>query len=253
MKNVAIYLPICMIIFFAVDFAVHRHLKKIETKQQAQEVYFKKYEGSLKRRLNLSLEEAGITREQATKIVNKLNTVLDMRRLAPRDKYLITMAENDNNGFKMLIVTKDFSRYYVAQNNGELIAGIMDISFKERERFVKGDIQNSLFNSMQAVGLKPSFIIDFTDLFSWTIDFNSETRDGDKFALYWEEGYTAGGNTLNETILAAYYDGKVGGRTYAIRFEDDFYDENGKFSKKMFLKSHISVWGVRIYSRFNKG
>ena len=103
---------------------------------------------------------------------------------------------------------------------------------------------------MQKEGLKPSFIVDFTDVFSWTVDFNVDTRTDDSFACYWQEDYTIDGQTLNETILAAYYDGKAVGKTYAFNFEDDFYDENGKFSKKMFLKSPISFRGARITSRF---
>jgi hypothetical protein len=122
-----------------------------------------------------------------------------MRRLAPRDKYLLTMDEEDN--FKMLVVTKDFSRYYVAQSNGELVAGILDISVKTRKRFASGTIDSSLFASMQSYGLKPGFIVDFTDVFSWTVDFNTETREGDTFACYWQEDYTADGTTLNHLIL----------------------------------------------------
>ena len=95
--------------------------------------------------------------------------------------------------------------------------------------------------------------LDFTDVFSWSVDFNSDTRTGDAFACYWQEDYTIDGQTLNETILAAYYDGIAVGKTYAFKFEDEFYDEKGKFSKKMFLKSPISFRGARITSRFSYG
>lgn len=252
LKNLLIYVPLCIIICLAVYFFTQSRIAKIQEKQKAEEVYFKKYEGNLKKRLNGSLEEAGISREAAHKIVTKLDTVLNMRRLAPRDKYLLTMTEDDQ--FKMLVVTKDFSRYYVATaNDGDLVAGIMDISINSRDRFAQGEVKDFLFNSMQSAGLKPGFIVDFTDVFSWAVDFNTETRVGDTFACYWQEDYTADGTSLNESILAAYYEGKVGGRNYAIRFDDEFYDENGKFTKKMFLKSPISVRGVRISSRFSKG
>lgn len=245
-----IVLPLCIAVCLGVYFATRHHLAELQAQQQDQEVYFKKYEGNLSRHISLPLTEAGISREETGQIVAKLDTVLDMRRLAPRDKYLLTMDEEDN--FKMLVVTKDFSRYYVAKSNDGLVAGILDISVKTRKRFASGTIDSSLFASMQSYGLKPSFIVDFTDVFSWTMDFNTETREGDTFACYWQEDYTSDGKTLNETILAAYYDGKYAGKTYAIRFDDEFYDETGKMSKKMFLKSPISVRGVRISSRFSR-
>jgi murein DD-endopeptidase MepM/ murein hydrolase activator NlpD len=248
--NLAIYLPLSLLIFYTVFYFVQKHIAAVQDLNRQEVIYFKKYEGSLKKRLNTALEEAALSKTDAQKIVNKLGTVLDMRRLAPRDKYLLTMTPGTD--FKMLVVTKDFSRYYVAADaQGELVAGIMDISVKTRERFAKGDIESSLFASMQKAGMKPAFIIDFADIFSWAIDFNIETRQGDEFACLWQEDYTAGGATLNESISAAYYKGSFAGKHYAIRFEDEFYDENGKFSKKMFLKSPISVRGVRITSRFS--
>ncbi len=246
----AIYLPLSLAICFGVYFVARSHITKIEQSHPPEIVTFQKYSGNLKRHLSLPLEEAGISKEEANQIVNKLDTVLNMRRLAPRDKYFFTLDEN--GAFKMLVVTKDFTRYYVAKNGEELLAGIMDITSKTRTRMIKGEINNSLFTSMQDAGLKPSFILDFTDIFSWVVDFNTETRNGDNFAVLWQEEYTPEGVSFNETILAAYYDGGVSGKNYAFRYEEDFYDENGKFTKKMFLKSPISVRGVRITSRFSK-
>ena len=230
------------------QFYVQKKTEQIHAHDQDQEVFFKKYTGNLKQHISIPLQEAGISKEESNAIIKKLDSVLNMRRIAPRDKYLITLDEQDN--FKMLVVTKDFSRYYVAKQGDDLVAGIMDISVQTRTRFASGKIDSSLFASMQKEGLKPAFIVDFTDVFSWAIDFHSDTREGDSFACYWQEDYTIDGETLNETILAAYYDGKAVGKTYAFNFEDEFYDENGKFTKKMFLKSPISVRGVRITSRF---
>jgi murein DD-endopeptidase MepM/ murein hydrolase activator NlpD len=251
LRSFLLYAPLCAAVFLFVNFFVQRHLARIEVQNRQEEIYFKKYEGGLKTPLAVSLQETGISKELAAQIIKKLDGVLNMRRLAPRDRYLLTMTETDD--FKMLVVTKDFSRYYVARSGGDLVAGIMDISVKTRESFARGAIESSLFGSMQQAGLKPGFIVEFADLFSWAVDFNTETRNGDAFAVLWEEDYTAAGATLNQSILAAYYDGKYAGRHYAIRFEDEFYDENGKFTKKMFLKAPISMRGARITSRFTKG
>jgi hypothetical protein len=245
----AIYLPLSLAICFAVYFFTQRQITKADESYTPETVTFQKYTGNLDRHISIPLEQAGLSKEETGRIINKLDTVLDMRRLAPRDTYLLTLDEN--GGFKMLVVTKDFTRYYVAKNENDLLAGIMDITANTRTRFVKGTINDLLFTSMQGAGLKPSFILDFTDIFSWAVDFNTETRSGDKFAVLWQENYTPEGVAFNETVLAAYYDGLVGGKNYAIRFEDEFYDENGKFTKKMFLKAPISVRGARITSRFS--
>lgn len=243
-------LPCLAVGIFMIFFVAH-HRHQAELANIPEEIFFKKVQGNLGKPLQKSLQEDGLSKEEAHKIVNKLDTVLNMRRVSKYDRYLLTLDDNDN--FKMLVVTKDFSRYFVTSVQGELVAGILDITVQSRRREAVGQVKDFLFTSMQAQGLKPSFILDFTDIFSWAIDFNTETRQGDKFALIWDEDYTKAGQTLNENILAAYYEGGVSGKNYAFRFEDEYYDESGKFTKKMFLKSPISVRGVRISSRFSKG
>jgi murein DD-endopeptidase MepM/ murein hydrolase activator NlpD len=242
-----LYLSLCAAILVAARLFV----KETQARRLGEtEVLFHKYEGNLAAPLVRSLQERGVARDEAMKVIKKLNEVLNMRRLAPRDSYLLSLDENDN--FKLLLVTKDFSRYYVAQSDGILTAGIIDISTAPAKKLAKGSVDAALFTSMQAQGLKPYFIVDFTDIFSWNIDFNAETRSGDSYACYWQEETTKDARSLNETILAAYYKGAAAGVNYAIRFEGEYYDQNGKFAKKMFLKSPISVRGVRISSRFNR-
>ena len=240
---------ICLAFGIFMIFFISEHRKQLELANVPEEIYFKKTQGNLGKPLQNSLQQEGLSKEEAHKIVNKLDTVLNMRRVSKYDKYLLTLDEDNN--FKMLVVTKDFSRYFVSLVDGEMVAGIIDITVQGRQRQAAGEVRDFLFTSMQAQGLKPSFILDFTDIFSWAIDFNTETRQGDKFAILWEEDYTKAGQTLNESIIAAYYEGAVSGKNYAFRFEDEYYDETGKFTKKMFLKSPISVRGVRITSRFS--
>ncbi|MBR4592329.1 MAG: M23 family metallopeptidase, partial [Elusimicrobiaceae bacterium] len=87
-----------------------------------------------------------------------------------------------------------------------------------------------------------------------TIDFNTDTRNGDRYAALWEENYTSTGEITGQDLLAASYTGAENNQTtYAFYFEDDFYDETGKVSKKMFLKSPISFRNYRISSRFSYG
>ena len=117
--HTAVYLPLCTIIILSMFFYIQKKTQKIHEYNQAQEVYFKKYTGNLKQHISIPLQEAGLSKEETGSIVKKLDSVLNMRRLAPRDKYLLTLDEQDN--FKMLVVTKDFSRYYVAKEGEDLV------------------------------------------------------------------------------------------------------------------------------------
>ena len=202
----------------------------------------------------VALQEAGLSNQEVAQIVGKLSTVADTRKLQKNDAYSLSVDADGH--FIMLLLTQGFKRYYVANVahvDGALVAGVSDVEIKTRIKTAAGKIKGSLFNSMLAQGLQVPLILDFTDAFSWTIDFNTDTRNGDEYAALWEENYTASGEITSQDLLAAFYKSADGGTTYAFYFEDDFYDETGKMSKKMFLKSPISFRNYRISSRFSYG
>ena len=200
----------------------------------------------------VALQEAGLDNQLVAQIVGKLSSVADTRKLQKNDAYSVSV---DSDGqFIMLLLTQGFKRYYVANVEGALVAGVSDVEIKTRIKTAAGKIKDSLFNSMIGQGLQTPLILDFTDAFSWTIDFNTDTRNGDEYAALWEENYTVTGEITSQELLAASYKGaETGVTTNAFYFEGDFYDETGKMSKKMFLKSPISFRNYRISSRFSYG
>lgn len=197
----------------------------------------------------VALQETGLSNREVSAIVDKLNSVADTRKLLPSDTYSISTTPQGT--FTMLLLNKDLTRYFVADANGQLVAGISDVEQQTRIKSAAGKITGSLFNSMLGQDITVPLIVDLTDAFSWNIDFNTETRNGDEFAAVWEEHYTADGTVTGQDLVAAVYKGAATGENYAFYYNDEFFDETGKISKKMFLKSPISFRGVRITSRFN--
>lgn len=199
----------------------------------------------------VALQDAGLSAARVTQIVSKLSSVVDTRKLKPQDTYSLSVADGN---FILLVLMQGFKRYYVANVGDLLVAGQSEVESKIRIKSGAGVIQNSLFNSMLKEGFQVPLVLDFTDAFSWTIDFNSDTRNGDEYAAIWEEYYTAGGDIIRQDLLAASYKSKATGETaHAFYFDGDFYDETGKISKKMFLKSPISFRNYRISSHFSYG
>ena len=129
----------------------------------------------------VALQEAGLTNREVFDIVNKLAEVADTRKLQKRDTYSISTGQDGQ--FNMLLLNQGFKHYYVANLAGSLVAGVSDVEIKTRVKSTAGEIKGSLFNSMLQEGLTVPLIVDFTDAFSWTIDFNSETQNGDKYLL----------------------------------------------------------------------
>ena len=199
----------------------------------------------------VALQEAGLDVQMITQIVSKLSSVVDTRKLQPKDTYSLSVADNQ---FVLLVLMQGLKRFYVANVQGALVAGVSEVEVKTRIKTAAGKVQNSLYGSMLKDGLRDGLVMDFTDAFSWTIDFNSDTRNGDEYTALWEEHYTDTGNITSQDLLAAAYTSRfVGNTTYALYFDGEFYDENGKISKKMFLKSPISFRNYRISSHFSYG
>ena len=197
----------------------------------------------------VALQESGLNNRQVLGIVEKLNSVVNTRKLQNSDSYVISTTTG--NQFSMLVLHRNLSHYYVADVDGQLIAGVSNAEIKTRIRSTAGKIKGSLFQSMLKDDVTVPLIIDLTDAFSWSIDFNTETRNGDEFAAVWEEHYTSEGTITQQDLVAALYTGSATGENYAFYYEDEFFDPSGKINKKMFLKSPISFRGVRISSRFN--
>lgn len=196
-----------------------------------------------------ALTEAGLSRQDVAQIVAKLGMVVNTRHLQPRDEYSLSV---ENGHFILLLLKQGFKRYYVANVDDYLVAGTSEVELQTRIKTAAGTIRSSLFQTMQADGLQVPLILDFTDAFSWTIDFNTDTRNGDEYTALWEENFAPSGEVVSQDLLAASYKNVNEEKpTYAFYFEDDFYDETGKISKKMFLKSPISFRGYRISSHFN--
>ncbi len=249
--DVLFYVLTLAVIAVSTAFALHvtRHKNELERENlRTREIPVMEYTVGRKP-VYVALQEAGLSNQTVAQIVSKLSTVADTRKLQKNDVYSVSV---EGGQFVLLVLTQGFKRYYVANVEGTLVAGVSDVEIKTRIKTAAGKIKGSLFNSMLGEGLQVPLILDFTDAFSWTIDFNTDTRNGDEYTALWEENYTASGEITNQDLLAASYKG-IYGTTYAFYFEDDFYDETGKMSKKMFLKSPISFRNYRISSRFSYG
>ena len=197
----------------------------------------------------VALQEANLPAQKIAQIVGKLSTVVNTRKLRPQDTYTLSVAEGE---FVLLVLSQGFKYYYVAKVEDSLVAGQSEAEVQTRIRRAAGTVESSLFNAMLKDGLQVPLILDFTDAFSWTIDFNTDTRSGDKYTALWEENFVSSGEITSQDLIAASYFSKLSGETtYAFYFDGEFYDETGKVSRKMFLKSPISFRNYRISSRFN--
>ncbi len=176
----------------------------------------------------VALQEAGLDNRQVSAIVDKLSSVANTRKLQSKDTYSISTTTDGR--FAMLLLNQGLTRYFVADAGGQLVAGVSDVEIQTRVRSAAGKIEGSLFNSMLQDGITVPLVVDLTDAFSWNIDFNTETRNGDEFAAVWEEHYTQDGTITGQDLVAALYKGQV--TPFIIM--TNFLTKRAKSAKKCF-------------------
>jgi len=120
---------------------------------------------------------------------------------------------------------------------------------ESRIRFAHADITSNFWNAGIEAGLDANQIMDLAGIFGWDIDFALDIRDGDQFAVLFEQRYLEGDYIGPGVILAASFTNQ--GETYrAVRHSDgNYYAPDGRAMKKAFLRAPVNF--KYISSNFN--
>jgi murein DD-endopeptidase MepM/ murein hydrolase activator NlpD len=118
-----------------------------------------------------------------------------------------------------------------------------------------GQINDSLFLSAQRSNLPDNITMELAGIFGWDIDFALDIREGDRFAVIYEELYLDGDRVGTGYILAAEFINNDKAHK-ALRYTDaqgrtDYYDPDGHSMRKTFLRTPVEF--SRISSRFSSG
>jgi murein DD-endopeptidase MepM/ murein hydrolase activator NlpD len=118
----------------------------------------------------------------------------------------------------------------------------------------QGDIEGSLWRSLEKAGASPTLVAVFVDAFAFDIDFHTDTRAGDRFSVLVSERRADGEFLGYERVLAARYQGARGDfEVYwwqpSPKKAGAYYDAEGKGIKRTFLKSPLKF--SRVSSQFN--
>ncbi len=122
-----------------------------------------------------------------------------------------------------------------------------------RTQFAVGTITSSLFAAGEAAGISDALVMELANVFGYDIDFALDIRQGDQFALVYEEKLVEGIPVAAGTILAAEFV-NAGQRFKAVRYTDkqgyaNYYTPDGKAMRKAFLRAPLQF--SRISSNFS--
>jgi murein DD-endopeptidase MepM/ murein hydrolase activator NlpD len=193
--------------------------------------------------------------------VKSATAVFNPRHLrAERPYKLVRSFDGVLREFEYQIDADNFLRIFNPdhQRPGALKAEVVAIEKDVEVAAVSGEINertSSLIGALAASGEKVQLALAMADVFSGSIDFNSDLQPGDGFDVVFEkasyQGEFAGyGDVLGARFVA---DGR---EHFAFRWKDPasgkiaYYDENGRSLRRFFLKSPLR-FDTRITSGFS--
>lgn len=198
-----------------------------------------------------ALTSQGLPPALTGEVIRSLHPHLNFRKIRAGGVFEATLDETGE------LVRFDFQVspveiYEVIRTGTEYRAIKREVRVDQRVERVAGEVQSSLFESIEALGEQPQLTLDFVNIFIWDFDFHSQARPGDQFRMLVEKDYGEGVFVRYGEILIAQYEDQ--GKTYtAIYFETapgkrDFYTLDGVSVRKTFLRSPLQF--TRISSGY---
>jgi murein DD-endopeptidase MepM/ murein hydrolase activator NlpD len=141
----------------------------------------------------------------------------------------------------------------VSRDDTGLKADVLQNPVETQRRTVRGVIDSSLFEAVEAAGAHDQIAVALADLFGWDVDFVLDVRPGDSFVVTYDEILRDGVYLHDGPIEAAEFINQ--GREFrAVRYtgpdgSSHYYSPDGKSVQKAFLRAPVEF--TRVSSRFN--
>ncbi|MBT4120968.1 MAG: peptidoglycan DD-metalloendopeptidase family protein [Candidatus Magasanikbacteria bacterium] len=203
------------------------------------------------------LEDYGIGYADMLEILDSSSSTYDFTSI--RLGQPLRFAYDDLGQLKYFEYEKDKEEIvHVSLENGEYKSEKIDIEYEIKTNKLSGTIEESLWLAGLDAGLTEELILEFADIFAWTVDFSVEVRKGDSFKVLFEERYRDGEYVGINKVLAGSFT-NAGEEFKAYLFENDegklvYYNEAGEAMIKQFLKAPLKYKYISsgfTYARFH--
>jgi len=205
---------------------------------------YKKINGELRagEGLDDSLKRMQLSAAIRKELIRALSGTLDFRRLRPHDCYTVTLDEKGE------LVRCDYESgplqaYTVVKTEDGFRAEQVAIPIELRVERRSGVVRSSLFATFSELGEQPKLIHAFANIFASKIDFNTESRQGDRVDIMYEKYFKDNEFVGYGKILVARYeqaDTSWEGYYYAsTETPAGYYAKSGEEMGTSFLRSPI--------------
>jgi murein DD-endopeptidase MepM/ murein hydrolase activator NlpD len=192
-----------------------------------------------------------ISNELLAKLNSLPRKVFDFRRIAAGRRYTLISDNDSLKTVQALVYEPNAIDYVIFHLKDSLFVEECERTVQTVERNIAGEIQSTLSETIEQLGISHELTNKFVDIFAWQVDFQ-HLQKGDKFKLIYEENLVEDRPIGVGRILGIYFE-HFGSPLYAFPFDQgdgiDYFDDQGKSLRKALLKYPIEF--TSISSRYN--
>ena len=201
------------------------------------------------------LEDQGIDYPEIYQALEKTKNDVDFRMLQRGKPYTLIFTKDSIPNLKAFVYHPTIEGYSMIQLRDSVYGKTFKKERTYKDLSASGEIDNSLYLTLEEQGKDPLLTYYLSDIYAWTIDFFRLDK-GDKFKVIYTQAYVDDTIPVEITKVKAAYFLHKGVERYAFEYETDsikgiieYLDQDGKNLRRAFLQSPIKFG--RISSRYN--
>lgn len=194
----------------------------------------------------------GISHSQIFELVNKSDTVFNVRGIRSGNQYFLLHKKDSTHDLEHMVYAINAADYVVFNFEDSITVQRDSKPVEYVIRTAQGEITSSLSQSLDEQGVSPALAVKMADIFAWTIDFY-RLQKGDAFKVLYEEKLIDGepyGIGEIEAIAFKHYNDTLNAYSFMVNNSYDYYDEEGQSMRKAFLQAPLKFG--RISSAYTK-
>jgi len=198
------------------------------------------------------LSKHGIPSNNYIPVITKFKTIFNTRNMRPGDYYEVVFS-TQKKILEFSYSNTPEMKYSVRLTSAGYRAEKIKLKLHKKVFGFSGEIKGSLYNSMMAVGVTPSLIMNFADIFESRIDFVTEPWAGDRFFIIFEKFFTEKGQEVDRgNVLAGKYimprkKNEFIAFAYSSGSGYEYFDPGGSSLGTQFLKAPLHYRRISSY------
>ena len=200
------------------------------------------------------LQENGFEPGEAYALTESFSSVYDPRKLKVGQSFNLYY-EGDEFAHLTYKPSLEKTVYVSKQDDGAYEARDIEAEFKMETVSLRASIENSIYMDAVELGAPDKVIIQFANIYEYSVDFQRDIQPGDEFEMFFEVARDNHGNIVKAGDLLYTSFSPRGKKMDYYLFSDskdqeNFYDADGKTAKRKLRATPVN--GARLSSSYGR-